>query len=85
MRASKHHSPDVAVFQCETERTPGEPADNIDCPLFVFLLKSHLILRVSVRSRDTVKSFLQSSSVWSRGLLESSSVRFQRIIKLKIG
>ncbi len=38
-----------------------------------------------ITSRVTVKSFLQSSSVWSRGLLESSSVRFQKIIRLKIG
>ncbi len=60
-------------------------ADNVDCPLFVFLLKSRLISWVSVRSRVTVKSFLQSSSVWSHGLLESSSVHVQRIIRLKIG
>ncbi len=26
------------VFHCETERAPGEPADKVDCPLFVFLL-----------------------------------------------
>ncbi len=30
-----------------------------------------------------VKSFLQSSSVWSQGLVESSSECFQRIIRLK--
>ncbi len=32
-----------------------------------------------------MKSFTQSSSVQSRGLLESSSVRVQSIIRLKIG
>ncbi len=25
------------VFHYETERTPGEPADNVDCPLCFFL------------------------------------------------
>ncbi len=85
-RESREHHPYsfvYFVFHCETERTPGEPADNVDCPLFVFLLLSRLISRVSVRSRVTVKSFLQSSSVRSRGLLESSSVRVQ-MIRLKI-
>ncbi len=53
-------------------------------PLFVFLLKSRLILCVSVRSRFAVKSFLQSTSVWSRGLVEYSSVCIQRIIRLNI-
>ncbi len=31
------------VFHGETERASGEPADNVDCPLFVFVLKSRLI------------------------------------------
>ncbi len=37
-----------------------------------------------MRSRVTVKSLLQSTSVWSLGLVKLSSVRVQRIIRLKI-
>jgi len=33
-------------FVFQTECAAGEPADYIDCPSFVFLLKSHLILQV---------------------------------------
>ncbi len=56
----EHHSYSFIyfVFHCETERTPGEPADNVDCSPFVFVfLKSGLISLVSVRSRVTVKSY----------------------------
>ncbi len=61
-------------FHCETERVPGEPADNVDCPIFVFHFKSRLISRVSVRSCITVKLLLQSTRLWSRGLVKLSSV-----------
>ncbi len=62
----------------------GEPVDNLDCPLFVFHFKSRLISRVSVRSCITVKLLLQSTSLWSRGLVKLSSVHVQRIMRLKM-
>lgn len=47
----------------KTKLTPGELADDVDCPPIVFLHKSGLISRVPVRSCLTVKIILQSSGV----------------------
>ncbi len=69
------------VFHCETERAPGEPADNVDCPSDFF--SSH------VWSRECPWDLV---SLWNRSynhqvcglVVWSNHVCVQRIIRLKI-
>ncbi len=72
MKSREHHPYSFLyfVFHCKTELAPGEPADNVDCPLLFFFVTFDLAS--AVRSRVPLwKSFSYNHKcvgllVWAR-------------------